>query len=582
MNADRLLAHYERIADAPDAVARLRRFILDLAVRGKLVLQDPSDEPAVELLKQIAKEKARLVKAGEIKSPRPIPALSEIPFLIPPSWRWSQLAEIGILSPRNEAPDALQASFVSMPMIAAEYGVANEHEVRPWGEIKKGYTHFAEGDIGLAKITPCFENGKSAVFRHLTGGIGSGTTELHIVRPLFVDQDYILLFLKSPHFIESGIPRMTGTAGQKRVPSGYFAHSPFPLPPLAEQHRIVAKVDELMGLCDQLEAARSVRERARDRLVSASLFRLNAPSPETFQADARFALDALPALIARPDHIKALRQTILNLAVRGKLVPQDAKDEPADELLRRIAKEKARLLNLGEIKKEKPLNPITVENQPFDLPRGWSWVRLDSLSRLITKGSSPKWQGVNYVNADDGILFITSENVGNYKLRKLNDLKFVERRFRDIEPRSMLKQGDFLMNLVGASIGRTAIYDLDLEANINQAVALIRLVEISRGLLVPYLLHYFNSPAAIDFMLGSRVITAQPNMSLTDAREFPVPLPPLTEQRRIVAKLDELMALCDRLEASLVATAATRRCLLEALLAAALAPTEDRELQAAE
>lgn len=182
MNAERLLAHYEKIADAPDAIARLRRFILDLAVRGKLVPQAPNDEPASELLKRIAKEKARLVKAGEIRTPKAIPALSETPFAIPSNWHWSQLAEIGVLSPRNEAPDAYEASFVPMPLIAAEYGVANQHEVRPWGEIKKGYTHFAEGDVGLAKITPCFENGKSAVFRNLMGGIGSGTTELHIVR----------------------------------------------------------------------------------------------------------------------------------------------------------------------------------------------------------------------------------------------------------------------------------------------------------------------------------------------------------------------------------------------------------------
>ncbi len=126
---------------------------------------------------------------GEIRNQKPIPPLLESQFPVPTNWRWSQIAEIGILSPRNDAPDNMNASFVPMPMIAAEYGVANEHEIRPWGEIKKGYTHFAEGDVGLAKITPCFENGKSTVFRNLTGGIGSGTTELHIVRPLFVDQD---------------------------------------------------------------------------------------------------------------------------------------------------------------------------------------------------------------------------------------------------------------------------------------------------------------------------------------------------------------------------------------------------------
>jgi type I restriction enzyme, S subunit len=198
------------------------------------------------------------------------------------------------------------------------------------------------------------------------------------------------------------------------------------------------------------------------------------------------------------------------------------------------------------------------------------------------QGFIAKMARLNYVSPEDGILFVTSENVGNYKLRKLDDLKYVEARFRDIEPRSMLKQGDILMNLVGASIGRTALYNLHTEVNINQAVALVRLVDLVAGPSVEYLLHYFNSPSAVDFMLGSRVITAQPNMSLTDAREFPIPLPPLGEQRRFVAKVDALMAICDRLEASLTAAADTRRRLLDALLAEALGPAEDRELEAAE
>ena len=271
MNADRLLAHFEQISEAPDAIARLRSFILDLAVRGKLVEQDPEDEPAEELLESITAEKRYLEKLGDIRASKNIPDPGEPPFGIPMAWAWTQLACIGSISPRNIAPDSSSVSFVPMPLIASEYGVPNGHEVRPWGEIKKGYTHFAEGDVGLAKITPCFENGKSTVFRSLAGGIGSGTTELHVIRPLQVSPDFILLFLKSPHFIQTGIPRMTGTAGQKRVPLDYFAHSPFPLPPLAEPHRIVAKVDELMALCDQLELQLNQADQQRRRLLEAVL-----------------------------------------------------------------------------------------------------------------------------------------------------------------------------------------------------------------------------------------------------------------------------------------------------------------------
>lgn len=257
----------------PDQIKTLRQTILNLAVRGKLVAQNPADEPAADLLKRIAAEKARLAKAGEIGPMKSVPALDEddLPFSIPQGWVWAQFSTIGIVSPRVRAEDSAPSSFVSMSMISAELGVPHTHEVRKWGEVKKGYTTFAEGDVGLAKITPCFENGKSTVFRRLAGGIGAGTTELHVVRPILTEPAYMLLFLKSPTFIERGIPKMTGTAGQKRVPTEYFSASPFPLPPLAEQHRIVAKVDALMALCDQLEASLTTTATTRSKLLGALL-----------------------------------------------------------------------------------------------------------------------------------------------------------------------------------------------------------------------------------------------------------------------------------------------------------------------
>ena len=465
MNAERLLEHFDRLGDASDAVPRLRRFILDLAVRGKLVPQDASDEPATELLKRIAMEKARLVQAGEIRAPKVLPAISEAPFPIPANWRWSQLAEIGVLSPRNEAPDTLDASFVPMPLIAAEYGVANGHEARPWGEIKKGYTHFAEGDVGLAKITPCFENGKSTVFRNLTGGLGSGTTELHIVRPLFVDQDFILLYLKSPHFIETGIPKMTGTAGQKRVPTDYFAHSPFPLPPLAEQHRIVAKVDELMALCDRLEAARAEREAARDRLAAASLARLNGPEPDTFLDDARFVLSALPALTTRPDLIQKLRQTILNLAARGKLVPQNVDDEPASSLLNRIAQDKARQVKSKAIPRQKEPAP-DLAKLVEKLPASWSPIALGQVCNLVTSGS----RGWAEFYSASGAGFIRAQNIRFGKLR-LDDLACVNPPSKSEGSRTLAAKGDLLIVITGAGVTNPALLDRDLgEAYVSQHV----------------------------------------------------------------------------------------------------------------
>lgn len=286
MKAERLLELYDRISEAPDAVSRLRRFVLDLTVRGKLVEQDPEDEPASKLLEKIGTRKASLLKAGEIRKSQVgiAPINEEVPFPIPNGWAWSQIAELGVVSPRNDAPDDQLVSFVPMTMIASEYGAPHQQEQRSWGDIKKGYTHFADGDVALAKITPCFENGKSTVFRNLTGGIGAGTTELHIVRPLLVNPDYLLLFLKSPHFIETGISRMTGTAGQKRVPKDYFANSSFPLPPVAEQHRIVAKLDELMTLLDRLEARLQEAMVLRSRLLEALIGETLASADESVES----------------------------------------------------------------------------------------------------------------------------------------------------------------------------------------------------------------------------------------------------------------------------------------------------------
>ena len=256
-----VIDNFKSITVNVEQIKLLRQTILELAVRGKLVEQDPEDESALELLKRIAIEKSRL--ANKVKTSKY--TMADLPkdfvptYSVPNGWVWTSLAKLGLINPRNEEEDAIEASFVSMSMISAEYGASHKHEVRPWGAIKKGYTHFAEGDVGVAKITPCFENGKSTVFRQLTGHFGSGTTELHILRPLFVSADYVLIYLKRRQFIEAGIARMTGTAGQKRVPTDYFASAPFPLPPLAEQSRIVKRFKELIEICKQLEKGTAKR-----------------------------------------------------------------------------------------------------------------------------------------------------------------------------------------------------------------------------------------------------------------------------------------------------------------------------------
>ena len=567
MNADQLLELYDRVADAPDAIPRLRRFVLDLAMRGKLVEQDAADEPASELLKRIAKEKARLVKAGEIKKSEVDGlAVDDEPFELPTGWAWTRLGSIGDWG-AGSTPSRGNSELYGGSVTWLKSGELNdnialagsEETVTEVAVIKGSFRVNKPGDVLLAMSGATI--GKLAILAEtaVTNQAVCGCTPFDGVTNRFLFL-FLLSYRAKFHAASEG-------GAQPNISKVKIVGTPFPLPPLAEQHRIVAKVDELMALLDGLEQARVGREVLRDQLTAATLNRLTQSDPDDFRPAAHFALQALSHLTTRPDQIKTLRQTILNLAVRGKLVEQDPADEPASELLKRIGKQRLALIAAGIAKKEKLAEAVAA---PFTLPESWTWCGLGQLCQLITKGSSPKWQGVSYVTGESGLMFITSENVGNFILRKLDDLKYVESRFRDIEPRSMLKKGDILINLVGASIGRTAIFNLDAEANINQAVALVRLVDPTLGPSIDYLLMYLNSDTAVDQMLGSRVITAQPNISLADVNGFPIPLPPLAEQHRIVARVDALMALCDQLEVGLKSTDTTRSRLLDAILYSAL------------
>ena len=238
--------------------------ILDLAIHGKLVPQDPNDEPASVLLERIRAEKEELIKQGKIKRDKKDSVIfrgednsyylndgqmtvdinDALPFDIPGSWRWVRLKDIFIINPRNKLDDDLDVSFIPMPLINDGYSGKHAAEVRRWKEVKNGFTHFAEGDVGVAKITPCFENRKSTVFEKLTNGYGAGTTELHVLRPfgnnIFVQ--YLLAYIKSDYFVENGKQTFIGDVGQQRISKAYVENAYFPLPPVKEQKRIVQQI----------------------------------------------------------------------------------------------------------------------------------------------------------------------------------------------------------------------------------------------------------------------------------------------------------------------------------------------------
>ena len=235
----------------------MKKSLLQYAVQGKLVEQREEEGTAQELFKEIQKEKQRLIKEGKIKKEKPLPEITddEKPFDIPDNWMWVRISSIVELNPKNTLDDSMEVSFIPMACISDGYRNQHTFEIRKWGEIKKGFTHFANGDIGIAKITPCFQNKKSVIFSNLCNGYGAGTTELSVVRVIndLISRKYMLWFFKSACFIENGIKSFTGTAGQQRIHKDYLANCVFPLPPLAEQKRIVEKLEQLMPLCERLK-----------------------------------------------------------------------------------------------------------------------------------------------------------------------------------------------------------------------------------------------------------------------------------------------------------------------------------------
>ncbi|MBM0746859.1 restriction endonuclease subunit S [Pantoea eucrina] len=552
-------------------IKKLRELILELAVRGKLVPQDPNDEPASELLKRIAAEKAEMVKQGKIKKQKSLPEIREHekPFKLPQGWVWTSLLELSEINPKIEITDDEQeVSFVPMPCISTRFDGVHEQETRKWVEVKKGYTHFANGDIALAKITPCFENSKAAIFSGLKNGVGVGTTELHVARPCSseLNLQYLLLNMKSPNFLRVGESKMTGSAGQKRVPRSFFENYPLPFPPIEEQLRIVERFRQLMTICDQLEQQSLTSLEAHSQLVEALLATLtNSQNAEELAENWARISQHFDTLFTTEASIDALKQTILQLAVMGKLVPQDPNDEPASELLKRIEQEKAQLVKEGKIKKQKPLPPVSDEEKPFGLPEGWEFIRLGDLTSKMGSGSTPRGGQSAYVT--EGIPFLRSQNVWNEGLR-LDDVVYIDKNTHSKMDGTKVFPGDILLNITGASLGRTLIFpDHIIEANVSQHVTIIRLL---LGELAPFVHLAIKSPLIQNLVWGRQVGMAIEGLSKKTLELFEFPVPPLLEQHRIVTKIDELFIICEQLKSRLRSAQQTQIHLADALTDAAL------------
>ncbi len=568
MNADRLLAHYERIADAPDAVPRLRRFILDLAVRGKLVAQDPNDEPASELLKRIAKEKTRLIKVGEIRKPRDLAWGEDLPafFEIPICWHWVRLDGVGAII-GGGTPSANDANNFADPgtgvpwLTPADLGSFSERF------ISRGTRDLSENGLQTSSATlmppgtVLFTSRAPIGYVAIAANPISTNQGFKSIVPYVPDcSRFIALAMKT--FAPEIDAKAPGTTFRE-VSGKIVAGVPFPLPPLAEQHRIVAKVDELMALCDRLEKARAEREATRDRLAAASLARLDAPDsdPMVFRNHAAFALDNLTPLTTRRDQIKALRQTILNLAVRGKLVAQDPADEPASGLLGRLAKAKFE----GRKGRDWSKSGNGNREDAFEAALGWQWTTIDETAHRVTVGYVGPMKD-QYV--EEGIPFLRSQNVRANSFRP-DGLTFITPEFHQTIIKSALAPGDVVVVRSG-NVGTACVIPAYLPvANCSDLVV----IQKPECVVPEFLCFYLNSLASIHVEAGT-VGVALTHFNTKSVANMPIPTPPLAEQHCIVAKVDDLLALCDWLEASLATGDNTRCRLLGALLTEALEPGE--------
>ena len=555
-------------------VKKLRELILDLAVRGLLVPQDPSEEPASVLLEKITTEKERLVKEGKIKKQKLVTPLQGLEFLshCPEGWVITSISEIAQVQPKNELSDHKDVGFVEMSSISSDHKGSHEQEVRRWLKVKKGYTHIKDGDIGLAKVTPCFENSKAAIFKGLENGFGAATTELHTAR-FFGDeivQDFVLYHLKSAKFLSLGKSRMTGTSGLKRVPKDYFFSYPITLAPAPEQHRIVAKVDELMALCDTLEQQQEDSIQAHETLVEVLLEALsNAVDADAFQAAWGRISEHFDVLFTTDHSINKLKETILQLAVMGKLVPQDPSDEPAEVTFKKL--DFFRSKHLQGMSHDNPeartmlgkLEKLRISPKHNELPGNWTSKHLIQLCLFLVDCHNKTAPVV-----PTGIPIIRTTNIRNRAYRN-KDQKFItEATYQYWSRRCPPQSGDIIFTRE-APVGEALIIPENTTWCLGQRTMLIKpaLDFISNKYLLIALTEQSLLAIALEkYAVGSTV----KHLRVGDVEKLNIPIPPLAEQHRIVAKVDELLALCDQLKSSLQQAQETQIQLTDAVVENAL------------
>ena len=534
MDTTTFFDNFDRLAQAPNGVAKLRELILQMAVSGKLVPQDPSDEPASVLLSRLATERER--KSVDVRTAdRHLPSidLPKAPFPIPPEWQWARLGNVAH-DLGQKKPDS-EFTYIDVGAINKERGIiSTDVQVLAAAEApSRARKIVSVGTVIYATVRPYLLN--VAVVDREFAPSPIVSTAFAVFHPYEgIVNRYVYHYLRSGPFITYVEREQTGVA-YPAINDGKLYNGLIPIPPSNEQHRIVAKVDELMGLCDELEGRVERQREASQRLSAAALDRLvTAPDPAEFATCWQRICDHFDLLYDAPETLAQLRQTILELAVRGKLVPQDPNDEPIEVTIRTCrGSDGLRSTQCGSAESL---------SGHFPLPAGWCWGTLKEVADQRLGKMLDQAKNTGHFRP-----YLRNTNVQWFRF-ELDDIK--EMRFEDEElDEYEVRPGDLLICEGGHGIGRTAVWESQLEQVMFQkALHRVRPFACLNGYFLAFCVRAYEASGVLQrYYTGAGI----PHLTGKSLAKVLFPLPPLAEQQRIVAKVDHLMSLCDSLEAKL-------------------------------
>lgn len=551
-----LLEHFHEAVTTPEDVEKLKKLILQLAMQGKLVEQNPNDESAVELLKRVEEEKESLIKEKIIKKPKPLPRIGEdeVPYELPIGWEWVRLYDI-CYNHGQKKPDR-QFSYIDVASIDNKNGrLSDEISVLSPDEApSRARKIVKEGTVIYSTVRPYLLN--IAIIDKEFENEPIVSTAFAILHPFEgISNKFLYHYLRSNIFIEYVESKMIGVA-YPAINDNRFFSGLLPLPPIKEQVRIVNEIEKLFKQCELL-STELVKKQTASAVLNKSVFtRLQDHTNVEQMKELRFVIEHIEHLCNHKESIAQLKNSILSLAVQGKLVEQDVNEEPpASVLIAKIKQEKERLVDEKKIKKEKTLPSISDDEIPYELPKGWEWFRLSEITTKITDGthhSPPNGQNGDYI-------YITAKNI-KIEGVKLSNVTYVEEKVHhEIYSRCNPEYGDVLYIKDGATTGLATINNLTEPFSMLSSVALLKTTgEINNR----YFAYWLNSPIARDMYLSKVSGSAITRLTLTKIKNFIIPIPPLQEQNRIVDFLDILMEMCYKLEEKVQETDTKRKSIL--------------------